>query len=148
MHRPIDHMKIQHNPPFDQIQNLSCVELRFCHLDDTVAPHLYKYLVHTPSTRQLRLSHNTLGDETYTSIAQALCISTSMRIIDLQWNLHVHFSDTSAAFVHSIRLNHTFSKNSQWRLYGLYNEYPRLKCIADAADVPSMLEFLLHTHKC
>lgn len=147
MHRSVARTEHAYNPPFDQIHNLSSMELSFCNLKDDIAPDLHRIITTTLTLRQLHLKRNLLGDISYVTLADALCGGASLRWIDLRGNLHVDLYATSAAFVNSIRLNHTFEDGSRWYLYGLHNEYPRLKKIADDSAPPSMLEFILHTHK-
>ena len=148
MHRSIAPAEIEHNPPFDRIHNLSCADLRHCKLTDSIASDLYKYVTNTHALRQICLRYNRLGDITYHTLAAALCFSLSVKIINLNGNLHVDFQKTSISFTNTIRLNRSFDDDSRWFLFGIWNEYPRLLRAAITASPPSMLEFLLYVHKC
>lgn len=113
-------------------------------LTDETGLKLARYLAASTTIHSLNLFRNGFGPATYSAVAQALRVNTSLRQLSLYDNEASEASEIEAGFVEALRVNPSRPAGSVWFLFKVgSNDLGRLKAAASELGHASMQSLLL-----
>ncbi len=117
--------------------------LALCHtrMSDETISTLARYLAISTTIEWLTVSH-ALVQKSFSVLAAALRLNSSLRRLRMCCNSLTDTRSVDEALVAALRFNPARPPHSKWALYTKANEFRRLKAAADALGPPSMLEQL------
>lgn len=109
-------------------------------LTDRNCIKLARYVERSSVVRTIDISKNRIGFKTYTAIAKALRVNTSLRELHAPTRGTTIRAKIECLFIEALRFNPTRPQNSVWNLFG--NVFERLSDAAQKLGPPSMLSQL------
>ena len=113
-------------------------------LTDETGARLARCVAASTTIEVLDLSDNRLGPATFSAVAQALRINTSLRVLVMLGNQAEQSSGIEAGLVEALRVNRSRPAGSMWWLFkGYSDDFGRLEAAAAELGHASMQALLL-----